>query len=92
VAKLILNSPQPCLPTGLGLDTFLKTTFTTFWDKEIAQPLDSDTRRRAISAWAWVRISWLACLDCCHLISLADFKGALSQEPLGGSAIRQQAV
>lgn len=37
-----------------GLDTFLKTTFTTFWDNEIAHPLDPDTRRRAISAWAWV--------------------------------------
>jgi hypothetical protein len=56
---VILNSPQPFLPTGLGLDTFLKSTFTTFWDQEIAQPLDPDTRRRAISAWAWVRISSL---------------------------------
>ena len=59
---VVLNAPQPYLPTGLGLDTFLKTTFTTFWDKEIAQPLDPDARRRAISAWAWVRISSLAYL------------------------------
>ena len=57
--RFILNSPQSFLPTILGLDTFLKTTFTTFWDQEIAKPLDPDTRRRAISAWAWVRISSL---------------------------------
>ena len=86
---VILDSLQPCLPTGLGLDTFLKTTFTTFWDKEIAQPLDPDTRRRAISAWAWVCISSLAYLDCCPLKSLADFKGALGQEPPGDPGIRQ---
>ncbi|KAI0282989.1 ARM repeat-containing protein [Russula brevipes] len=36
------------------LDTFLNTTFTTFWDKEIAKPPDPDARRRAISAWAWI--------------------------------------
>jgi len=36
------------------LDTFLNTTFTTFWDEEIAKPPDSDARRRAISAWAWI--------------------------------------
>lgn len=54
---IALNSPQPCLPTGQGLDTFLKSTFTTFWDEEIANPPNRDSRRRAISAWAWVCIS-----------------------------------
>ncbi|KAH9990918.1 ARM repeat-containing protein [Russula vinacea] len=37
-----------------GLDTFLKSTFTTFWDEEIANPPNRDSRRRAISAWAWI--------------------------------------
>jgi DNA repair/transcription protein MET18/MMS19 len=37
-----------------GLDTFLKSTFTTFWDEEIANPPDRYARRRAISAWAWI--------------------------------------
>ncbi|KAH9976079.1 Dos2-interacting transcription regulator of RNA-Pol-II-domain-containing protein [Russula compacta] len=39
---------------GQDLDTFLNTTFTTFWDEEIAKPPDSDPRRRAISAWTWI--------------------------------------
>ncbi|KAI9458702.1 ARM repeat-containing protein [Russula earlei] len=36
------------------LDSFLDTSFTTFWDEQIAKLLDTDVRRRAISAWAWI--------------------------------------
>jgi len=36
------------------LDPFLNTTFSTFWNREIATSPDQDTRRRAISAWAWI--------------------------------------
>lgn len=66
--QLFSVTPLPCLPTGKGLDTFLKTTLTTFWDNEIAKPLDPDARRRAISAWAWVRILSII-FDGGHVIS-----------------------
>ncbi|KAH9041287.1 ARM repeat-containing protein [Lactarius pseudohatsudake] len=36
------------------LDAFLDATFSTFWNEEIATSPDPDTRRRAISAWAWI--------------------------------------
>ncbi|KAH9161567.1 ARM repeat-containing protein [Lactarius sanguifluus] len=39
---------------ALGLDAFLDATFSTFWNEEIATSPDPDTRRRAISAWAWI--------------------------------------
>ncbi|KAF8268710.1 ARM repeat-containing protein [Lactarius quietus] len=36
-----------------NLDAFMNTTFSTFWNREINSS-DPDTRRRAISAWAWI--------------------------------------
>ncbi|KAH9059086.1 ARM repeat-containing protein [Lactarius vividus] len=39
---------------ALDLDAFLDATFSTFWNEEIAISPDPDTRRRSISAWAWI--------------------------------------
>lgn len=48
VVTAVVNKRAP------DLDAFLNTTFSTFWDGEIAISPDHDMRRRAISAWAWL--------------------------------------
>ncbi|KAI0251711.1 ARM repeat-containing protein [Lactifluus subvellereus] len=53
VVSAIVNKHAP------DLKTFLDTTFSTFWDEEIAKPPDPDARRHAISAWGWISRSLL---------------------------------
>ena len=70
------------------LDAFLNTTFSTFWNGEIATSPDHDMRRRAISAWAWVRNPRPLLLEILRpLFFFAGFKGSPSQGSPKGTLI-----